>query len=269
MQEMTEFLSQYKEPMPEWLKKLDPNDYEEPNLEKVLNSRVVFYPGCYADGFMVEVFNSSHSAHVYLYADYAMTKEEWVKILHTRELSEKHKIKNGIPCQSSSGNFRGYDEIAHYDYSFDEIVSPEEWSPHFEYTHGPWHGERFCRLSIFERQKNYDESYGAERFALLYINDDGIKLYDALWGSKKYKAPFACLMEDYGLGGTYNTLGNGGHMEAIAKESGVYPYLMLFGHNAKPWDNTYKVPDVNGRAGGAWGYTRTVYMKEAGGINHD
>lgn len=65
MQEMTEFLSQYKEPMPEWLKKLDPNDYEEPKLEEVLNSRVAFYPACYSDGFMVEVFNSSHSAHVY------------------------------------------------------------------------------------------------------------------------------------------------------------------------------------------------------------
>ena len=50
MQEMTEFLSQYKEPMPEWLKKLDPNDYEEPNLEEVLNSRVAFYPACYSDG---------------------------------------------------------------------------------------------------------------------------------------------------------------------------------------------------------------------------
>lgn len=267
MQEMTEFLSQYKEPMPEWLKKLDPNDYEEPNLEEVLNSRVAFYPACYSDGFMVEVFNSSHSAHVYLYADYAMTKEEWVKTLHTRELSEKHKIKNGIPCQSSSGNFRGYDEIAHYDYSFDEIVSPEEWSPHFEYTHGPWHGERFCRLSIFERQKNYDESYGAERFALLYINDDGIMLYDALWGSKKYKAPFACLMEDYGFGGTYNTLGKGGHMEAIAKESGLYPKFMIFGHAAKPWYNTIKVPDVSGKFGGGWGYLRTLYMKEGGNEN--
>ena len=261
MQEMIDFLSQYKEPMPEWLKKLDPNDYEEPKLEEVLNSRVVFYPACYEDGFMVEVFNPSHSAYVYLYADYAMTKEEWVKILHTRELSEKHKIKNGIPCQSSKGNFRGYDEITHYDYSFDEIVSPEEWSPHFEYTHGPWHGERFCRLSIFERQKNYDESYGAERFALLYINDDGIMIYDALWGNKKYKAPFANLIEDYGLGGCYNKLGKGGHMEAIAKETGVYPRFMLFGHTT-PWDNTVRVPDVYGKKGGGWGSLRTLHVKE-------
>ena len=190
MQEMTEFLSQYKEPMPEWLKKLDTNDYEEPKLEEVLNSRVAFYPACYSDGFMVEVFNSSHSAHVYLYADYAMQKEEWIEILHTQK-PRKKVDKDGISYRIIDRNFKGYNEIAYYDYSFDEIVSPEEWTPHFEYTHGPWNGKRFCRLSIFERQENYDESYGAERFALLYINDDGIMLYDALCGSKKYRAAYA------------------------------------------------------------------------------
>ena len=267
MQEMTEFLSQYKEPMPEWLKKLDPNDYEEPKLEEVLNSRVAFYPACYSDGFMVEVFNSSHSAHVYLYADYAMQKEEWIEILHTQK-TRKKVDKDGISYRIIARNFKGYDEIAYYDYSFDEIVSPEEWTPHFEYTHGPWNGKRFCRLSIFERQETYNESYGAERFALLYINDDGIMLYDALWGSKKYKAPFACLMEDYGTGGTYNTLGKGGHMEAIAKETGIYPKFMIFGHAAKPWYNTIKVPDVSGKSGGGWGYLRTLYTKE-GKIKHD
>ena len=267
MQEMTEFLSQYKEPMPEWLKKLDPNDYEEPKLEEVLNSRVAFYPACYSDGFMVEVFNSSHSAHVYLYADYAMQKEAWIEILHTQK-PRKKVDKDGISYRIIDRNFKGYDEIAYYDYSFDEIVSPEEWTPHFEYTHGPWNGKRFCRLSIFERQENYDGSYGAERFALLYINDDGIMLYDALWGSKKYKAPFACLMEDYGTGGTYNTLGKGGRMEAIAKETGIYPKFMIFGHAAKPWYNTIKVPDVSGKSGGGWGYLRTLYTKE-GKIKHD
>lgn len=267
MQEMTEFLSQYKEPMPEWLKKLDPNDYEEPKLEEVLNSRVAFYPACYSDGFMVEVFNSSHSAHVYLYADYAMQKEEWIEILHTQK-TRKKVDKDGISYRIIDRNFKGYDEIAYYDYSFDEIVSPEEWTPHFEYTHGPWNGKRFCRLSIFERQETYNESYGAERFALLYINDDGIMLYDALWGSKKYKAPFACLMEDYGTGGTYNTLGKGGRMEAIAKETGIYPKFMIFGHAAKPWYNTIKVPDVSGKSGGGWGYPRTLYTKE-GKIKHD
>lgn len=109
---------------------------------------------------------------------------------------------------------------------------------------------------------------GAERFALLYINDDGIMLYDALWGSKKYRAPFACLMEDYGLGGTYNTLGKGGHMEAIAKETGIYPKFMIFGHSAKPWYDTIKVPDVYGKSGGGWSHLRTLYMKE-GKIKHD
>lgn len=89
-------------------------------------------------------------------------------------------------------------------------------------------------------------------------------LYDAIWGSKKYKAPFACLIEDYGTGGCYNTLGKGGHMEAIAKETGVYPKFMLFGHVEAPWDNTYKVPEVNGKSGGGWNYTRTLYMKEGG-----
>lgn len=257
MQEMSEFLSQYREEeLPTWLKELNPDDGKRPNIQNILNERVVFYPACYSDGFIVEVFNPSHSAHVYLYADYAMTEERWIKILNTREF----KQRNGFTYQSSSGNFRGYDEIAHYNYSFDEIVDPKEWTPHYNYTHGPWCGKRFCRLSIFERQKEYNESYGAERFALLYINDDGIMIYDALWGSKKYKAPFACLMEDYGLGGTYNTLGRGGHMESIAKKTGVYPRFMIFGHLAAPWNNASRVPDVQEKAGGCWGHIRTMYM---------
>lgn len=102
----------------------------------------------------------------------------------------------------------------------------------------------------------------------MYINDDGIMLYDAIWGSKKYRAPFACLMEDCGLGGTYNTLGKGGHMEAIAKETGIYPKFMIFGHSEKPWYDTIKVPDVSGKSGGGWSHLRTLYMKE-GKIKHD
>ena len=268
MQNISEFLSRYKCRMPVWLEKLNPVDNKKPDLKYVLNSRVVFYPGCYNDGFMVEVFNPSHSAYVYLYADYAMTEEKWIEILHTRELSKKESDGH-IKCQTFGGNFRGYDEIAHYDYSFEEIAGPQDWEPHFDYRKWVKQEKRFCRLSIFERQEIYNESYGAERFALLYINDDGIKLYDALWGSKKYKAPFACLMEDYGFGGNYDSFGNGGHMEAIAKESGVYPYFMFFGHNAEPWDNTYKVPDVYGKSGGYWRYERPLYMKETGEIEHD
>lgn len=258
---MSKFLTRYKRPMPAWLKNLDPKSNKRPNIKDVLNSRVVFYPACYDDGFMVEVFNPSHSAYVYLYADYAMSESDWVEILNHREFN-KQKTDGHIVCQTSNGNFRGYDEIAHYDYSFEEIVSPKEWIPHFEYSHGPCCQKRFCRLSIFERQEMYGESYGAERFALLYINDDGIMLYDALWGSKKYKSPFACLMEDYGLGGTYDTLGKGGHMEAIAKETAVYPKFMVFGHAAEPWSNSFKVPEVLPKRGGGWGYVRTLYMKE-------
>ena len=52
MQEMIEFLSQYRKPMPEWLRKFNPDANEKPNLKEVLNSRVVFYPACYDDGFI-------------------------------------------------------------------------------------------------------------------------------------------------------------------------------------------------------------------------
>lgn len=90
-------------------------------------------------------------------------------------------------------------------------------------------------------------------------------IYDALWGNKNYKSPFACLMEDYGLGGTYNTLGKGGHMEAIAEETKVYPKFMIFGHAAEPWSCSFKVPEVYSQCGGGWGYGRTLYMKEKSG----
>lgn len=88
MQTMSEYLTQLKTSMPAWLEKFNPHENSKPDLKEVLNSRVVFYPACYCDGFMVEVFNPSHSAYVYLYADYAMTEEEWIEILGHRN-SEK------------------------------------------------------------------------------------------------------------------------------------------------------------------------------------
>lgn len=91
-------------------------------------------------------------------------------------------------------------------------------------------------------------------------------IYDSLWGSKKYKAPFACLMEDYGFGGTYNTLGKGGHMESIAKETGIYPKFMFFGHGAMPWDNAVIVPEVHTKSGGMHGHIRKLYMTDSNSI---
>lgn len=75
-----EHLEQYREDVPEWLRKFQPG--ESRTLAGFLRSRIVYYPGSGIDGDPVEVFGASHSVHCFVYADYWLSKEALQEELH-------------------------------------------------------------------------------------------------------------------------------------------------------------------------------------------
>lgn len=246
---MRNYLSKHREKIPEWLilhrkgMKPDPRD--------VFSCRVAFYPGSAFDGHFVEIFNESHSSHVFVYADFLFSKSQLEKTMNTRIFTKDGK-------QTQKGNFRGYDVEDFFDYTFDEIVGDFHWTPDSSLKNFPDTKERFYRLYIMKRQEGYDDSYGAEYFAWFYMNDDAFRIYDALWATRLYPHPFAVLLEDYGLGGSYSPFGAGGLLEKIAAVSEVYPNYFIVSEHASAWKDS-KPLSLAPERGGMHNYARFLY----------
>jgi hypothetical protein len=81
---ISDFLFSIRETIPAWLLSFQP--LPEFPIEsqpaaafprsQFFSSRCVYYPGGGFDGHPVKLFGSSHSAHCFVYADYAVTQEE-------------------------------------------------------------------------------------------------------------------------------------------------------------------------------------------------
>ena len=71
---MIEYLKQYNENIPYWLK-----NYKEGMdvaFDTVMGGRVGYYPGSGYDGTLIKVGNMSHSVHSFLYVDYLVKRKE-------------------------------------------------------------------------------------------------------------------------------------------------------------------------------------------------
>ena len=102
-----EYLEQYREDIPEWLKAYQRGKSRP--LADFLKSRIVYYPGAGIDGDPVEVFGASHSAHCFVYADYWLPKDELTKELHTH-------------------GFRGYGILDEVSFSEREVMDASDCS---------------------------------------------------------------------------------------------------------------------------------------------
>ena len=65
-----EYLRRMPEPVPSWLDDFTNGDAF--GRQQIFASRIVYYPGSGTDGHPVKLFGSTHCAHSFVYADYAM-----------------------------------------------------------------------------------------------------------------------------------------------------------------------------------------------------
>ena len=72
MIEMHQYLKNYREEIPAWLKNYTRG--EKITFKDIMSSRVAYYPGSGHDGMLMRVGNMSHSVHSFLYVDYGLSK---------------------------------------------------------------------------------------------------------------------------------------------------------------------------------------------------
>ena len=176
-----EYFSVDKEPLPSWLEKHKKGD--KVNIAELLNSRLVYYPGAGTDGSPIRTFNTAHAAHVFVYVDYGYDKEK-------------------IDSELSDDAFTGY-HLYH-----EQEVSQKELSPrtfHYHVTEEEMKEavsgydmsicpkDAFAFLKIYERNEDFGEKHGAQRFAILYIGGDANATYDVLFGNTD-RSPYACVV---------------------------------------------------------------------------
>jgi len=240
----------YKEEIPAWL--ANHKKGRKVDVKQALQSRIVYYPGSGNDGQPVHTFVSAHTAHVFFYVDYGLSKED-------------------IQKQIAETGPRGYHTLDVIDVTEKELA-PKGWRPHITLSPDKvrYSGRRdgiepYCLLFIFERNEGYTDEHGAERFAVFFLFGDGIACYDALFGNKNAIDPFCVILQDHGFGGNYDKFGKGGLMEQIAINSDSFPELILaaVGDSTEVWNGYTQIDDVPYVIGGMHRNHRYLFKHNA------
>lgn len=241
-------LSNFSEIMPEWLLKFESGSSFP--REEFLGSRIVFYPGSGTDGHAVKVFGSTHSAHCFVYADYAVGRHDLERVL-----------------DDQAKNFKGYQTFCRLKLNVEDLV-PEGWTPHIKTQELPRMAHQISReksnsygfLEILERTEDFDQNHGPERLAVIFLGADGIAAYDALFcQTNSFIPPYSLILQDHGFGGNYDRFGKGGLLEKVAMRTNVYPEWILCADNTRPWSDYSPVPGVVGDPGGNHNNLRRLY----------
>lgn len=245
MKTMKEFLRKnYRTEMPQWLDEYDGNRVD---IAAIRNTACVFYPGSGNDGQPIHTFNAAHAVHLYIYADYMLTRENLEK-------------------QLAETPFKGYKQIGIHNLDLKQLAP--SWRPHIRVAPELIECMRrfsdikpYCFISVFERQENFSDEHGVKRFAVIFIGGDGIASYDALFGNHNMIAPLAVVLQDHGFGGNYNGFGRDSLLEEIAVKSNVYPRLLLVGSvYTDEWHSFYPLK-APGALGGMYREKRQLFSK--------
>jgi hypothetical protein len=191
-----------KEEIPYWLQHHQIG--VKPSLSDFFASRVVYCPLGLLSGQQVKLFNSTHSAHCYLYVD---------------DRTEKKSLDQSIYGRG----FMGYDIMDTFEYAEEELM-PRGCQFHFS-------EDSYRTMFIMKRQDRYDDFYGAGRFALLYVKADAVATYKSLFGNQYYSTPF-CLSINDDIG----ELREGGTLERYIEENHISPQYYLFRESSRPWN---------------------------------
>lgn len=232
---MRQYLLNRREEIPEWLRNHKVGD--RVNINDFLQSRVLYYPGAGDDGEPVRTLVSTHCAHCFIYVDYFYSNEDRLNNIDINgfrgyRLIDEIEIHDFLSTRDEWIAWRG---TYPYDRHFDD--TPFRFSVSPEITQ--------CTLAIFEREPMSPpwlaDYYGAERFAVLFVQGDGIFAYEKIFGhSKKTPPPFMLLLQDHGLGGNYDTFGSGGLLEKVARRIKRLPDYIFEGNNGYGiWEPNY------------------------------
>ncbi len=242
MRSKVEYLSELKEPFPDWLHR---GCY---NLRNFFESRTVFYPGAGGDGRPLDTFNPSHCAHCYFFVDqwysakgldqhtgplptgYSMVFDKQYSADDLARQSARplpddslreFSVPPKTPVDSSTRSYRSQDDSM--------LAAVDSASA--------------VRLRIYERQSGFGDAHGAQRFAIFCLGMEARTAYEWFYGTMfRGHSPFAVWLKDHGFGADFakdaaNDAGFGdpdGRLYRAARRSGL-PEFLVVNHCNKYW----------------------------------
>ncbi len=245
---MRNYLADKREPIPRWL--LHHQKGITPDFREVVSSRVVYYPGSGNDGNPVHLFAGTHSAHVFFYVDYMLGEDR-------------------LDEQLDETGFLGYSKLDSIHYTPREMTWNKSWNPTEEADLMQITNRKmlfppakpYCRLDIFQRDKDRTEEHGAERFAIFFLAGDGFASYAAIFGNGNAPVPWALVLQDHGFGGNHDKFAHGGLLEKIAQEKSACPEYLLVADGTDAWQCYKRIPGLQKERGGMHRIPRTLYTR--------
>ena len=237
MIEMHQYLKNYREEIPAWLKNYTRG--EKITFKDIMSSRVAYYPGSGHDGMLMRVGNMSHSVHSFLYVDYGLSKSGLEE-----HIAQENSIRGYHPIEKIEWKESDLMPNGQYQYPVDIMNQLRHRDPNAFVNKN----ERpYCFSVIMERDDDRDDSWGAERFVVTFLFADGIATYYQLFVKEYSKAPWLFLLQDHGFGGNYDCYGAGGILDQIIHESRCYPTFVIFGDGGGTgiWKGYEQVADVS------------------------
>lgn len=244
--EMYDYLSGFREEVPEWLLRYKPGDTI--SFQDIMSGRTSYYPGFWKDGSMLMTANMSHSVHSHIHLDYMNKYEE--------DIQQVNKIK-------------GYHSIGHIKWTIEDIL-PDGRNP-LNVDYKTAQRPDFFRSSktyyfteILERDRDKDDSHGAKRMAMTILCEDGIDFYYQLYVCQYKTEPWLFMLQDHGLGCNYDKFGKGGLLNEIIKINRCKPEFVICenGRGTEIWYGYKIINDVKPIVGGIHHNIRYLYRRK-------
>jgi len=215
----------------------------------MMKGRVVFYPGAGTDGQPVRLFSGAHAAHCFIYADYAVKRNEI-----TRQLGENllPGYKPLFVIEGGEKDFfpNGWEDLREVYTDIDEFHAPElQW--------GIW--------AVLEREPQYDAGHGPKRLLFCYLCCDAISAFTSLWPRGKRRTfPYGLVIEDSGFGANWAVFGSEkSQLYKIAGRNHALPnwLLVAVGRGAQAWPGYARFTQET-EPGGADKAERALFIKK-------
>jgi len=218
MEDIISYLSKFREETPTWLENYLHGG--QITFQDIMSSRVAFYPGYFqrgnCDGTLIKVGNKSQSVHSFLYVDYKIGR---------KELEEQI---------AKPDSFRGYHPIGRIEWRESDLLPSGQNHILMPLRHTD--ETPFCFSTIWERDEEQDNTWGAEHFIVTFLFAEGLEAYSRLFIKEYSKAPWLFLLNERYKGDVFGR---------DIQRSDDYPSFVIFQEKANKWARYEKVKDVH------------------------
>lgn len=219
---------------------------------EMMKGRVVFYPGAGTDGQPLRLFSGAQACHCFIYADYALKRNEITRLLGEKPPTFLPGYKTLFVIEGGEKEFftNGWEDLRETYTDIDEFYPPElQW--------GVW--------AVLEREPGLDAAHGPKRVLFCYLCCDAVSAFNSLWPRGKRRTfPYGLVIEDSGFGSNWAVFGSEkSQLFKIAGRNHALPNYLLVGtgRDAKPWPGYARFSDET-EPGGADRALRSLFVKE-------